>query len=160
MLPLVIRSSRWHASLVLSVAAVTACSQNASVASSPTPTPTVSTTPSIRPCEARSLVPTYVPRGWSAVLVKGPGGGGADATAVGHWSGGSGRYVQLARGRSYALAEPTRQLTVLGRGARGGQIHEGFAVQFRLCDTEYQLQGFGIQAVELYRLSESLSLPR
>lgn len=158
MLRRMLKLSGWTGVLVLSAAAVSACAQ-ASPEASPPATPTASAASSERPCkQERNLTPQYVPRGWTADLKGGPGGGGTDPAAVGHWSGGSGEFVQVTRGRMYELSEPGRPLMVLGQVARGGQIHEGFGADFRMCDTDYQLQGYGVDEAAFYRLGESLSL--
>lgn len=151
------RLSGLNAALMLSAAAVAACAQAPPKAAQSAAT----TVPSQPSCDdEHRLTASYLPQGWATSFEAGPGGGGVDAAAVGHWSGGSGRYVQVTRGREFELAEPQQSLTVLGEDARGGAVHEGTGVDFRLCETGYQLQGYGIDQGELYRLAESLAVRR
>lgn len=115
--------------------------------------------PAERSCDAeRELVLGYAPEGWNASFEAGPGGGGSDPAAIGHWAAHTpGAYVQVTRGRTWNLAAPFRDLTVLGEQAQAAQIHEGFGVDFRLCDADYQLQGYGISEDEFHRLAQSLA---
>ncbi len=78
-----------------------------------------------------------MPEGWDRSPAAGDGGNPEDPTAAPcrayHWHGAErGRFINIIEGASpYGMApEATADITVLGRPAIIGPVHEGYAVEF------------------------------
>ena len=122
-------------------------------------TTTASTTIPARSCPEHppAFAPTWVPEGWSADLEPGSGGTEEQECDVWHWGRADGAMgstvdVRLGDGAEALTPERSRTITVLGRPARIGPIHEGFMV---LLDG-YALKGYGITEEDLERLAVGL----
>lgn len=97
--------------------------------------------------------PTYLPPGFSAKPQEGPGGDAAlqpNAPAIAHFRGPAARFVDVVVSprASFAQTDPAR-VTVLGRHANLGAIHEGYSVEFWLGHCRYELLGYGVGRREL-----------
>lgn len=96
---------------------------------------------------------TWLPDEWKdQYLVAGSGGDDAEQCGVYHW-GGDGRYVDVRVGDGgQSFGAGTRTITVLGRPAPLGSIHEGFMVQ----TTTHALLAYGVPEDVLQRIAEGL----
>ncbi|HEV2757759.1 MAG TPA: hypothetical protein VG318_18520 [Actinomycetota bacterium] len=97
--------------------------------------------------------PTYLPPGFSARARGGSGGGGPDqpdAPVLAHFRGPTGRFVDVVVSPRFSWAQAdTDRVTVLGRHATLGAIHEGYSVEFRLGRCRYELLGYGVTRAQL-----------
>lgn len=115
-----------------------------------------------------TMTPKYVPPGWSPEFRSGDGGEGGDPAAVGHWSGGRGRFVNVLRPDNGTLPVPAappaeaERVTVLGAPALLGRVHEGYGVSVQvpgIVPCGFALVGYGISPDELRAVAESLGVP-
>ena len=129
--------------------------------------PAASTTTTTRPLDVctSAMTPRYVPPGWSPDFRSGDGGEGGDPAAVGHWSGGRGRFVNVLRPDNGTLPVPGSsegevvRITVLGSAAFLRPVHEGYGVGVEvpgIVPCGFALVGYGISSDELRAVAESL----
>ena len=101
--------------------------------------------------------PTYLPPGFEAEAKRGNSDGELDVPRPGiaHYPGSRGS-IDIEPGPPGFAQSFRRRITVLGRPAFVGDIHEGYSVNFSHESCDYELRAYGISRPELRRFAEGL----
>jgi hypothetical protein len=129
-----------------------------------TPEPAADPAAASRPC--KNEIPfdaAYLPPGFSKRLESGPGAGKPSIKNVAafHYSGGSGKWVDIFRGGfRNKLTPPLRPIKVIGRFGRIAKIPgNGYGIRFRFgtprCSL-YQVEVFGVSSAEAVKVGHGL----
>lgn len=104
-------------------------------------------------CSDLPFAPAHLPAGWGYELQPGSGGlvgvplDEQSPKAIGHWSKGQGRYIDvLEKGEYYVLTDDASRVKLFGGvvRARIGAVHEGFAAEFKVRRCQYSIVAFGL----------------
>lgn len=94
-----------------------------------------------------------MPAGWGYEMQPGSGGlvgvplDEQSPKAIGHWSNGQGRFIDVfEKGEYYVLANDASRTKLFADAvnARTGAVHEGFAAEFKIGRCHYSLIAFGL----------------